>query len=44
MANTVIQLKFSEVTSAPATLNVAEPSPITLDANTIITNINGGLF
>ena len=26
MANTVIQLKFSEVTSAPATLNVAEPA------------------
>jgi len=26
MANTVIQLKYSEVTSAPATLNVAEPA------------------
>ena len=26
MANTVIQLKFSDVTSAPATLNVAEPA------------------
>ena len=26
MANTVIQLKFSEVTSTPATLNVAEPA------------------
>ena len=26
MANTVIQLKFSEATSAPATLNVAEPA------------------
>jgi len=26
MANTVIQLKFSEVTSAPTTLNVAEPA------------------
>jgi len=26
MANTVIQLKYSEATSAPASLNVAEPA------------------
>jgi len=42
MANTVIQLKWSEVTSAPSTLNVAEPAYSNTSGKLYIGRTNGG--
>jgi hypothetical protein len=42
MANTVIQLKWSEVTSTPSTLNVAEPAYSNTSGKLYIGRTNGG--
>lgn len=42
MANTVIQLKWSEVTSTPSTLNVAEPAYSNTSGKLFIGRTNGG--
>ena len=42
MANTVIQLKWSEVTSTPVTLNVAEPAYSNTSGKLFIGRTNGG--
>jgi hypothetical protein len=42
MANTVIQLKWSEVTATPSTLNVAEPAYSNTSGKLFIGRTNGG--
>lgn len=42
MANTVIQLKWSEATAAPSTLNVAEPAYSNTSGKLFIGRTNGG--